>query len=55
MKEINDNRRTRDIPPLVGLLNLPARPLLPGGMLAVTSVGYSGCRERWEGILGAEN
>ena len=28
-------RRPRGIPPLVGLLNLPARPLLPGGMLAV--------------------
>ena len=33
-KIIRSNRRFCDIPPLVGLLNFPARPLLPGGMLA---------------------
>ena len=36
----SDNHRNADIPPLVGLLNLPARPLLPGGILVVTSVMY---------------
>ena len=34
MKITRSNHRFCDIPPLVGLLNFPARPLLPGGMLA---------------------
>lgn len=47
------NRGRFSIPPLVGLLNLPARPLLPGGMFAVNSVIYSKLEEG-KGLLVSE-
>ena len=34
------NSRSCHTPPLVGLLNLPARPLLPGGIVEVTLVMF---------------
>ena len=40
METMRGTCRDCGIPPLVGLLNLPARPLLPGGISAVDPVMY---------------
>lgn len=47
-------RRTCGVPPLVGLLNLPARPLLPGGMLQWILRYMGGRRKGEEGIPGQQ-
>ena len=45
-KMIKSSRRFCNIPPLVGLLNFPARPLLPGGMMSEGLGVVLGMKER---------